>query len=80
MDFTGDKLIQKSVLENIYFFTSGVVLYLSKRQQTVAQSITKVKYYALAKAIFKVFWLKQIISQIMYLNTDIKLVYLYNDN
>ena len=45
--------MRKSVLENIYFFTSGVVLYSLKRQQTVAQSTTKVEYYALAKAIFK---------------------------
>ena len=46
--------MQKSVLGNIYFFTSGVVLYLLKRQQTVAQFTTKVEYYALAKAISKV--------------------------
>jgi hypothetical protein len=46
----------------------------------VTQSIVKVKYYALAKAVFKVFWLKQIIGYIMYLNANIKLEYLYNDN
>jgi hypothetical protein len=37
----------------MYFFTSGVVLYLLKRQQTVIQSTIKVEYYALAKAVFK---------------------------
>ena len=62
MDFISNKLIQKSVSGNIYFFTSGVILYLLKRQQTVVQSTTKVKYYALAKAISKVLWLKQIIG------------------
>ena len=46
--------MRKSVSGNIYFFTGGVVLYLLKRQQTVAQSTTKVKYYALAKAISKI--------------------------
>ena len=80
MDFIGNKLIQKSVSENIYFFTGGVVLYLLKRQQTVVQSTTKAEYYALAKAVSKTLWLKQIIGQIIYLNIDIKLVYLYSDN
>jgi hypothetical protein len=45
--------MRKSILENIYFFTGGVVLYLLKRQQTVAQSTIKVKYYTLAKAVSK---------------------------
>ena len=54
--------MRKSVLGNIYFFASKVILYLLKRQQTVAQSTTKVEYYVLAKAIFKVLWLKQIIG------------------
>ena len=72
--------MRKSISGNIYFFTSGVVLCLLKRQQIVAQSITKAEYYALAKAISKVLWLKQIISQIIYLGTDIKSVHLYSDN
>ena len=72
--------MQKLVLGNIYFFTSRVILCLSKRQQTVAQSTTEVEYYTLAKAVFKVLWLKQIMGQIMYLGVDIKLVYLYSDN
>ena len=79
-DFTGDKLIQKSVSGNIYFFTSRVILCLLKRQQTVVQSITKAEYYILAKAISKVLWLKQIIGQIIYLGINIKLVYLYSNN
>ena len=54
--------MQKSVLGNVYFFTGGVVLYSSKRQQTVIQSTTEVEYYALAKAVSKVLWLKQIIN------------------
>ena len=58
MDFVGDKLIQKLVSGNMYFFISRVVLYLLKKQQTVTQSTTEVKYYALAKAISKVLWLK----------------------
>ena len=58
MDFAGNKLIRKSVSGNIFFFAGRVVLYLLKRQQTVAQSTIKVKYYALAKAISKVLWLK----------------------
>ena len=37
----------------MYFFTNKVVLCLLKRQQTVAQSITEVEYYALAKAVSK---------------------------
>ena len=53
MDFTGNRLIWKSISKNIYFFASGVVLYLSKKQQTVVQSTTKVEYYTLAKAVFK---------------------------
>ena len=79
-DFAGNKLIQKSVLGNIYFFTNKVVLYLLKKQQTVVQSTTKVEYYALAKAISKALWLKQIMDQIIYLNADIKSVYLYSNN
>ena len=79
-DFVGNKLMQKSVSGNVYFFTGGVILYSSKRQQTVAQSTTKVKYYALAKAISKALQLKQIIGQIIYLSIDIKSVYLYSDN
>ena len=54
--------MRKSVLGNIYFFINGVVLYLLKRQQTVAQSTTEVEYYVLAKAISEVLWLKQIIG------------------
>jgi len=44
------------------------------------QSTIEAKYYALAKAVFEAFWLKQIMGQIMYLNVDIKLVRLYGDN
>jgi hypothetical protein len=54
--------MRKSVLGNIYFFTSGVVLYLLKRQQTVTQSTTEIEYYALAKAVSKALWLKQIMG------------------
>ena len=72
--------MRKSVLGNIYFFTGGVILYLLKRQQIIAQSTTEVKYYVLAKAVSKALWLKQIIGQIIYLNTDIKSVCLYGDN
>ena len=72
--------MQRFISGNIYFFTGRVILYLLKRQQTVTQSITKVKYYALAKAIFKILWLKQIIGQIIYLSADIKSVPLYGDN
>ena len=61
-DFAGNKLIQKSVSGNMYFFISKVVLYSLKRQQTVVQSTTKAKYYTLAKAISKALWLKQIIG------------------
>jgi hypothetical protein len=45
--------MRKSVSGNIYFFTGGVVLCLSKRQQIIVQSTTEVKYYALAKAVSK---------------------------
>ena len=55
MDFVGNKLMRKSVLENIYFFTSRVILYLLKRQQIVVQSTAKVEYYTLAKAVSKIF-------------------------
>ena len=54
--------MQKSVSGNVYFFTSRVVSYLLKRQQTVAQSTTEVEYYTLAKVISEVLWLKQIIG------------------
>ena len=64
----------------MYFFTSGVVLCLLKKQQTVIQSTTEVEYYALAKAVSKALWLKQIIGQMMYLSIDIKLVHLYSNN
>jgi hypothetical protein len=56
------------------------VLSSSKRQQTVAQFITKAEYYALAKAVSKALWLRQIIGQIIYLGSDIKSVKLYKDN
>ena len=42
--------MRKSILGNIYFFTSKVILYLLKRQQTVAQSTIKIEYYILVKA------------------------------
>ena len=54
--------MQKSMLETVYLFTSKVILYLLKRQQTVILSTAKVKYYTLAKAISKVLWPKQIIG------------------
>ena len=54
--------MRKSVSENVYFFTSKVVSYSSKRQQTIAQSTTKAEYYTLAKAVSKVLWLKQIMG------------------
>ena len=76
----GNKSIQKSISSNVYFFASRVILYSSKRQQTVVQSTTKTEYYALAKAISEVLWLKQIIGQIIYLGSDIKLVRLYSNN
>ena len=72
--------MQKSISGNVYFFASGVVLCLSKRQQIVTQSTTEAEYYALAKAISKAFWLKQIMGQIMYLGADIKSVHLYSNN
>jgi len=72
--------MRKSVSGNIYFLAGGVVSCSLKRQQTVAQSTTKVEYYALAKAISKVLWLKQIMGQMIYLGVDIKLVYLYSNN
>jgi len=80
MDFAGNKLTRKSVLGNVYFFAGRVILYLLKRQQIVAQSTTKAEYYALAKAVSKALWLKQIMGQIIYLGADIKLVRLYGDN
>ena len=80
MDFVGDKLIQKLVSGNIYFFTSRVVLYLLKRQQTVVQSTIKAEYYILAKAVSKVLQLKQIMGQIIYLGINIKLIRLYSNN
>ena len=52
-DFTGNKLMRRSVSGNVYFFTGGVVLCSSKRQQIVTQSTAKAKYYTLAKAISK---------------------------
>ena len=45
--------MRKSISRNIYFFTSKVILYLLKRQQTVAQSTTEVEYYVLAKADYR---------------------------
>jgi hypothetical protein len=51
-----------------------------KRQQTVVQFTTKAEYYALAKAISKTLWLRQIIGQIIYLGFNIKSVKLYRDN
>jgi hypothetical protein len=45
--------MRRSVSGNVYFFAGGVILYLLKRQQIVAQSTTKVEYYALAKAVSK---------------------------
>jgi hypothetical protein len=51
-----------------------------KRQQTVAQSITKAEYYALAKAVSEALWLRQIMGQMMYSGSDIKSVKLYGDN
>jgi hypothetical protein len=43
-DFAGDKSKRKSALGNVYFFAEEVVLCSFKRQQTVAQSITKAEY------------------------------------
>jgi F0F1-type ATP synthase membrane subunit b/b' len=37
----------------MYFFVKRVVSSFSKRQQTIAQFITKAEYYALAKAVSK---------------------------
>ena len=79
-DFASDRLMRKSISGNIYFFAGGVILYLLKRQQIVVQSTTKAEYYALAKAVFKVLQLKQIMGQIIYLSADIKSVCLYGDN
>ena len=80
MDFVGDRSMQKSILGNIYFLTSKVISCLLKREQTVVQSTTKAEYYTLAKAVSKVLQLKQIMSQIIYLGTDIKSVRLYSNN
>ena len=43
-----------SVLENIYIFTNKDILYLLKKSKQQCKSITKIEYYTLAKAIFKV--------------------------
>ena len=54
--------MRKSILGNIYFFTSKVILYSLKRQQIIVQFTTEAEYYALAKVISKALWLKQIIG------------------
>ena len=79
-DFVRDKSIRKSVFGNLYFFAKGVVSCSLKRQQTMAQSTTKAKYYALSKAVSKALWLQQIIRQIIYSKNDLKSVRLYKDN
>ena len=65
---------------NVYFLAGGVVSCSLKRQQIVAQSTTEAEYYALAKAVSKALWLKQIVGQMMYSSADIKSVRLYSDN
>ncbi len=72
--------MRRSVLGNVYFLAGGVVLCSSKRQQIVAQFTTKAEYYALAKAVSKALWLRQIVGQIIYSSANIKSVYLYSDS
>ena len=54
--------MRRSVSGNVYFLAGGVVSCSSKRQQIITQSTTEAKYYALAKAVSKALWLKQIMG------------------
>ena len=79
-DFTGNRLIQRSISGNVYFFVSKIISCLLKRQQIVTQFTTKAKYYTLAKAVSEALWLRQIVGQMMYSGADIKSVRLYGDS
>ncbi len=49
-NFTGDPKDRKSVMGNCFFFNGAVVLWSSKKQQTVSTSTTEAEYIALGHA------------------------------
>lgn len=64
-NFAGDPKDRKSVIENCFFLNGAVVLWSSKKQQTVLTLTTKAEYIVFGHAEKKTVWIRQFINKIM---------------
>ena len=62
-NFAGDPENRKSVMGNCFFLNGAVVLWSSKKQQTVLTSITKAEYIALGHTAKKAVWIRRFINE-----------------
>ncbi len=62
-NFADDPEDQKSVIGNCFFLNGVVVLWSSKKQQTVLTSTTKAKYIALRHAAREAAWIRRFINE-----------------
>ena len=47
LDYTVDRLNRKSILGYVYMFAGGLIIWISRKQKSVATSTTKAEYIAL---------------------------------
>lgn len=76
-NFAGDPEDRKSVMGNYFFLNGAVVLWSSKKQQTVSNSITEAEYIALGHIAREAVWIRRFINE---MTLDIVLAITLNGN
>jgi hypothetical protein len=79
-DHAADKTTSRSISGYVFFFAGGVISAQSKLQKPVANSTTESEYYALGLAAAEAAWLRQMLFELGYRNSDAKTVKIYGDN
>jgi hypothetical protein len=64
----------------LFFLASGVVIWFSKKQTSIALSNTKLEYMVLSKAIVEAIWIHKLFLEIGFPQTTPTKIYLYNQN
>ena len=63
-DYTSDKQNWKSVLDYVYMFERGLILWVSQKQKSVTTSITETEYMTMFMCTKTEVWLTQILRDI----------------
>ena len=63
-DYTSDKQNWKSVLDYVYMFERGLILWVSQKQKSVTTSITETEYMIMFMCTKTEVWLTQILRDI----------------